>query len=357
MSSQQVIGSDVIGVLKDIAARENGAVLGNRRRLFGLLRDKLPSEARTIQFLMTAFDEGVPARLRANSSLGDAALAQEVTRVAGNTGMAPEFAEAAVTAWAQAIAGYAPPAPAAASDWIDPQPVAAAPARTEAVQPPVAPLPVHPAVSPSSGTAGTPPVLVKRSPWARIGNIVRITAAVIIMLGGIAKLASSFGLFHSDDGSTSSGAGAETTADGVPIIGGSKMPVITTQRLGSGGEIMSFDFAIKQGADVVSYSVAMRFQGPQSGTGAVVATKDGKSANSGNVALTRTVNGDKTQSVQLVGRFAENPINATPVCVVETLGPNLARPEVQSGKPFCAAKISASGSCEPSDKLGCAYLQ
>jgi hypothetical protein len=357
MSSQQVIGSDVIGVLKDIAARENGAVLGNRRRLFGLLRDKLPSEVRTIQFLMTAFDEGVPARLRANSSLGDAALAQEVTRVASNTGMAPEFAEAAVTAWAQAIAGYAPAAPAAASDWIEP--VQAAPARTAAVQPaPVAPLPVQPAAPSPAGASGTSPVLVKRSPWVRIGNIVRITAAVIIMLGAILKLATSFGLLHSDDGSSSTGGGgAETTADGVPIIGGSKMPVITTQRLGSGGEIMSFDFAIKQGSDVISYSVAMRFQGAQSGTGAVVATKDGKSANSGNVALTRTVNGDKTQSVQLVGRFAENPINATPVCVTETLGPNLARPEVQSGKPFCAAKVSSSGSCEPSDKLGCAYLQ
>ncbi len=44
--------------LSEIARRDNGAIVQDRRRTLGLLRDFLPEETRIIRLLMVAFDGG-----------------------------------------------------------------------------------------------------------------------------------------------------------------------------------------------------------------------------------------------------------------------------------------------------------
>jgi hypothetical protein len=50
-------------ILKNLLAKYGAGLLGERRRLLGLLRDYAPDRAREIRLLMTALDLETPQRL------------------------------------------------------------------------------------------------------------------------------------------------------------------------------------------------------------------------------------------------------------------------------------------------------
>lgn len=139
MTEQTRTNPALVAVLKEIVAREDGAILSNRRRLIGLLRDKLPEETRAIRMALTAYDAGVPARLRAHPSLGDVEVAQESHRLSNDTGLSDSFARSAVVAWAQALTDYTPQEATASSAPATPIPVAPLP--PVQAQPALQPLP------------------------------------------------------------------------------------------------------------------------------------------------------------------------------------------------------------------------
>jgi hypothetical protein len=426
MTEQTGADQALVAVLKDIAAREGGAILSNRRRLIGLLRDKLPEETRAIRMALTAYDAGVPARLRAHPSLGDVEVAQESHRVSNDTGLSDSFARSAVVAWAQALTDYTPqeatasPAPAPAAP-IPPAPSVQAqpavqplpPQMPPAVQPvpvaPVQPLPQSvpplppppvqslgaPSVQPLPG-AGAPPPPVQPYTGAypgggplppnslpaqslapsAAGKMIKFAALAVIGVGvlAVAGLASGVlqpGQFFRMAGNsppasprstpptsapaTPAAPKRTTVADGTALIGGGRYPTIQTQH--EAGNILTFKFATEDGGDT-SYAAAIRYQGTDGGTGAIVAVRNGQTASTGNVPLRRWLSGTD-QSVVVSGNLANNTGNVRSACVFATLSKNTSVPETAPGKSFCAYGVKPDGQCdiEASKSLGCATLK
>lgn len=158
-------------LLADIAQRDNGALLGNRRRLLGLLRDRMPVETLIVRLLMAAFDAGVPARLRSAGQLSDLQIDQEIQHLIAETGASPEFARDAVLAWARAIADYADAA-------TGPAP---APAQ-------VLPLPIMPVLATAPSAVAVAPAGGKQRPILRwlsiaVGVVLLVWIAFQIAVG------------------------------------------------------------------------------------------------------------------------------------------------------------------------------
>ena len=133
-------------LLANLLRHRGVALLDDRRRLLGLLRDYAPEESLKIRLLMSAFDQGVPERLR-QGPISEIELGREISNLIAQTGLAQVSASNAVRSWALALQGLVDPtqdnlAPVAAS------PVAAA-------APPVQPLP---ASSPPPAPQALPPV-------------------------------------------------------------------------------------------------------------------------------------------------------------------------------------------------------
>lgn len=101
---------DLSAVLDGIVRRHGTAVLADRARLFGLLRDYAPHALREVRVLMTAFDAGTAERLRDETDpTAPAAIAAEARRVTEASGCRPDLSEAAVRAWAGLLARLAAP--------------------------------------------------------------------------------------------------------------------------------------------------------------------------------------------------------------------------------------------------------
>src|SRR5664279_3567939 len=114
--------SEIAGILGRILQRHGMAVLEDRRRTLGLLRDHAPSETRAVRLLMSAYDMDVPKHLAAESGApSQFKIEQEVNSLVADTGLQADLARWAVNVWSAALAGAAPPgaepavAPAAAA--------------------------------------------------------------------------------------------------------------------------------------------------------------------------------------------------------------------------------------------------
>lgn len=438
MTEQTGADQALVAVLKDIAAREDGAILSSRRRLIGLLRDKLPEETRAIRMALTAYDAGVPARLRAHASLGDVEVAQESHRLSNDTGLSDNFARSAVVAWAQALTGYQPqeataaPIPAAPAVQAQPavQPVAPVQPPPQPVQPlppppaapvqppsqPLPPPPVQPLSAPSVQPVqplpggGAPPVqaytgaypggaplpppdsLAAQSlPPSGAGKVIKFAALAFIGVGILAVAGLATGVLRpgqflrvagnsppaappsapatprpSTSGPATTGPATpapatpvapkrQTASDGTTLIGGGRYPTIQARQ--EAGNILTFKFATEDGGGDTSYAAAIRYQGTDGGTGAIVANHNGQTASTGNVPLRRWVGGTD-QSVIVSGNLANNT-GAKSICVFASLSKNTSVPEPAPGKSFCAYSVKPDGQCDIDSKksFGCATLK
>ncbi|MDB5590164.1 hypothetical protein, partial [Enterovirga sp.] len=86
--------------------RERGTdVLEQRSVLLSELRARAPQALRGVHLLMTAFDAGVPARLRESGApFTDFKIGQETAQMVDHFGSSPEPAREAVQTWARAVA-------------------------------------------------------------------------------------------------------------------------------------------------------------------------------------------------------------------------------------------------------------
>lgn len=96
---------DLALVIAAIVRRHGTGVLGERRRLHGLLRDHAPGSVRDIRMLMTALDAGAVGRLygQAGGHMADVVEA-EAARMANDFGCDPDLARRAVDTWARLAA-------------------------------------------------------------------------------------------------------------------------------------------------------------------------------------------------------------------------------------------------------------
>lgn len=143
---------DLLPALDRIVARHGSAILAERRRLVGLLRDHAPADLPAIRMFMTAFDAGVPTRLAAaGPAVGEAEVARESEALVAAVGCQAELARRAVGTWARVLSrprAEAPPAPMPLPQGV-PAPVRPLPGILPAIQqlpaaqamPPVQPLP------------------------------------------------------------------------------------------------------------------------------------------------------------------------------------------------------------------------
>ena len=183
--------SEMAAILGRILQRHGVAVLEDRRRTLGLLRDHAPSETRAVRLLMTAYDMDVPKHLASEGGApAQLKIEQEVNSLIADSGLQADLARWAVDVWSGALSGAAPgkaapaaaaapsaaPAPSADSlTWGDETPVQVAPAAVPAAAPRVAPSYAPPPPSaPAAGAAG-----MARNPLVRYALI----AAVVIAAG------------------------------------------------------------------------------------------------------------------------------------------------------------------------------
>lgn len=98
-----------LAAILDAILREHGTdILEERSRLAELLRQRAPHDPRAVHLLMTAYDAGVPGRLKeAGAPVSDFKIGQETAQIVDHFGSSPEPARAAVETWAKVLAGAA----------------------------------------------------------------------------------------------------------------------------------------------------------------------------------------------------------------------------------------------------------
>lgn len=122
--------SEIGGILGRILQRHGMAVLEDRRRTLGLLRDHAPSETRAVRLLMSAYDMDVPKHLAAEGGAPTQfKIEQEVNSLVADSGLQADLARWAVNVWSAALSGATP------GSAVSPAVVAAA----AAAAPPAAP--------------------------------------------------------------------------------------------------------------------------------------------------------------------------------------------------------------------------
>ncbi len=95
---------DLATILAALLRDEGEAVLDRRSQLLAALRERAPGEPRDVHLLMTAFDAGVPFRLRESvEPLGEMELGQETAHIVDGFGTSPDHARRAVDMWAKAL--------------------------------------------------------------------------------------------------------------------------------------------------------------------------------------------------------------------------------------------------------------
>ncbi|WP_375460419.1 hypothetical protein [uncultured Enterovirga sp.] len=129
---------DLSTILADILREDGTGILEERSRLLETLRDRAPHDPRGVHLLITAFDAGVPTRLRDGGPASDFKIGQETAQIVDNFGSSPEPARAAVETWAKVMAGATSmPARPAPASFADPLPATASgtASRSDLVEP------------------------------------------------------------------------------------------------------------------------------------------------------------------------------------------------------------------------------
>jgi hypothetical protein len=199
--------AEMAAILSRILQRHGVAVLEDRRRTLGLLRDHAPSESRAVRLLMSAYDMDVPKNLAAEGGApSQLKIDQEVNSLIADSGLQADLARWAVNVWSAALSGTAP-ASAAALAAVAPAAPAAAPAAPaaddltwgdEAPAAPVAPT-AAPPMAPAAPTYAPPPSPAAPAGAATLGQ----KPAVRYGLIAVALIATIFGVkSYLDSGET-----------------------------------------------------------------------------------------------------------------------------------------------------------
>lgn len=132
------VSSDLAAILDGIVRRHGSGILADRVRLQALLRDYAPGDLRGVRLLMTAYDSGVTARLRAApAGVSPAFIQEETARMVELYGVNPDLGRIAVETWAAFEARAAPkPMPPIRPLPLPAAPVAARPMPATAVSTP-----------------------------------------------------------------------------------------------------------------------------------------------------------------------------------------------------------------------------
>ncbi len=152
-ADQMLAPADMGKVIAKIIERHSTKLLGDRRRLLGLLRDYVPGELRGVKLLMASFDQNTPQGfLEQGTAPSKISIEQQANALVTNTGLQKELALWATEAWSAGLYAKSTPMPAPVADdltW-----------GSEAVSVnaaiPIAPSVASPATAPQVAVAGAP---------------------------------------------------------------------------------------------------------------------------------------------------------------------------------------------------------
>jgi hypothetical protein len=379
--------SEMAAILGRILQRHGMAVLEDRRRTLGLLRDHAPSETRGVRLLMAAYDLDVPKNLAAEGGApSQIRIEQEVNSLIADSGLQSDLARWAVNVWSAALSGGAPasaasPAvvapeavpPPSADDltWDDEPagvqvaPAAAAPSAVPPTAPAVAPSYAPPPSSAAPmGAAGLGSLAQK--PMFRYGLI---AAALILAVVGI----KSFMGPSDDDGKPVKP--SEPTVPAKPVAP-SVVVASTSTNVSDWPEFSGaahpnndpnswqFQFNLRFGDNrIIAYNVFVAMNGNgRAGTGSVRALDvrylNGSAewvSSTPSLSVSREFQSGANIFVTHVNTTAwtKNPSNAPNVCVIFSSG-NQQRPFNPDKGAFCAFELQGNTCSE--QKIGCGRL-
>ncbi len=380
--------SEIAGVLGRILQRHGMAVLEDRRRTLGLLRDHAPSETRAVRLLMSAYDMDVPKHLAAEGGApSQFKIEQEVNSLVADSGLQADLARWAVNVWSAALSGAAPggavspavvtaAAPAAAAPsadsltWGDDAPAVqvaptAAPPTAPMVAPSYAPPPSSAAPMGAAGVAA-----MAQKPMFRFALI---GAAIIIAVVGLKSY-----LGTSDDApnpaspAAPSQPAAPAQPAAPPVIVGStsedanQWPEFTgAAHPNNNPNSWQFQFNLRfADARVMTYNVfvAMNANG-RAGSGSVRALDirylsggAEKVSSTPSLPVSREIEPSSKIYITRINTtsWANNPSQAPSICLIFSSG-NSPRSFDPDKGVFCAFELQ--GSTCGSQKIGCGRLQ
>jgi hypothetical protein len=375
--------SEMAAILGRILQRHGVAVLEDRRRTLGLLRDHAPNETRAVRLLMSAYDMDVPKHLAAESGApAQFKIEQEVNSLIADSGLQADLARWAVNVWSAALAGAAPggaepaaavaPAAAAAPSadsltWGDEAPgVQVAPTAAPPTAPAVAPsyAPPPPSAFPA-GAAGV--AAMAQKPMFRYALI---GAAVIIAVVGLKSYMDSSG----DGGSSPTPAQPETPAQpaAAPVLVASTSEDANQWPAFPGAahpdnnpNSWQFQFNLRfADARVMAYNVfvAMNANG-RAGSGSVRALDirylsggADKVSSTPSLPVSRELEPSSKVYITRINTtsWANNPSQAPSICVIFSSGDSPRSFDPDKGV-FCAFELQ--GNTCGSQKIGCGRLQ
>jgi hypothetical protein len=184
MSADVAIFDRLAAVMAEARPRFGAAGLTEKRRVIGLLSDKVPDAKREIRAIGVAIDEGVPAVLaRTERHMLGVEMDRLANALSDETGIRIELARQVVRAFAFALDMGPPPsiyeagAPApvprvpapSSGDWAGLSTVVPAPVPASQPMPPPAPI-THPGTYPAQPAYGTAPPLLPPAPAYQQGG-------------------------------------------------------------------------------------------------------------------------------------------------------------------------------------------
>lgn len=387
--------AEMAAILSRILQRHGVAVLEDRRRTLGLLRDHAPSETRAVRLLMSAYDMDVPKNLAAAGGASNQfKIEQEVNSLIADSGLQSDLARWAVNVWSAALSGGAPasaaspavaaplaPPPTPADDltWGD-EPAGAQVAPTAA--PPAAPS-AAPPIAPAAAPSHAPPPSYAAPVGAAGAASFAQKPAFRYGLIGVALLATVFGIksymdSSSDDGKpvTPSKPTAPATEPAKPaappVVVASTSTDVSDWPEFSGAahpnndrNAWQFQFNLRFGdGRIIAYNVfvAMNANG-RVGSGSVRALDvrylNGSAdwvSSTPSLAVSRAFDtGAKIYVTRLnTTAWTKNPSNAPNVCIIFSSG-NQPQPFAPEQGAFCAFELQ--GDTCSSQKVGCGRLQ
>jgi len=364
--------SEMAAILGRILQRHGMAVLEDRRRTLGLLRDHAPSETRAVRLLMSAYDMDVPKHLASEGGApAQFKIEQEVNSLVADSGLQSELARWAVNVWSAALSGAtespavaATAAPPSADDltWGDDAPaVQIAPTAAPATAPTVAPSYAPPPAI-SSGAAGGAAFAKKP-----IFRYALIGAAIIVAVIGVKTYM---------DSSSDAGKPAKPETPSQPAAA----PVLVASTSEDANQWPAFPGAAHPNNDpsswqfqfnlrfadarVMTYNVFVAMNAnSRVGSGSVRAL-DIRYLNGGADMVSSTPSLPVSREIEpsskiyitriTTASWTKNPSQAPSICVIFSSG-NLLRTFDPDKGVFCAFEVQ--GNTCSSQKIGCGRLE
>ena len=345
--------STLPAVLAGLMRERGPGLLGERRRLLGLLRDRLPGDVRAIRILMMAFDGGVPGRL-AGTEPSSLDIGREGGVLSNETGLGLEVARQAVETWAVALCGYASAAA-----------PAFAPPATTGPRPSVRKLPPKAPGAPSGASGSAPSAAPPRASWSR--RWPGVVLGLVVLLGALARL-----FHHPAESPTPQQPPAPSTpaAPGTAVAGktpegyalvaaAAPFPSFTIERVDKNPNTLGVWFGVKVGDRPVSYYVAYAFdKGQRQGQGLVGATQNGQKVGSGVVTADRILDSSTGKSfLRVAAPMQQNAQNLPGLCTFAQVADTLDRLDLVPDGLLAVFGVDDEGGCDTKNRLGLGTLK